>query len=297
MERSAVFHPSSQRIAVADTARRPTRMPARAPRGALSIEPPLPNRRGAETRRRIVAAALELLDELDLAEQLALLPTSSIAARSGRSERSVRHHFSDAADYRHALRELRRTPLQSPSDDERPLPRVRLQPGAPVSDAELRTWSSRCSPLFADGVENTNWAQLAAAAGVDASVLRLHFETRTAVAGIAFARHLPRVTAALTRHLGRDADRPLADALCEIARSVRDDVHCAAALVQLRADGEGTSSVDVHRLVPFDRYVMDAGRDVDEPQARRMIDTCLVLACANRRAAPGTIATWAMAVR
>jgi AcrR family transcriptional regulator len=51
------------------------------------------NRRGRETRRQLVDAAWELIDELSLGEIIRLVPVRAIAERAGRTEGAFRHHF------------------------------------------------------------------------------------------------------------------------------------------------------------------------------------------------------------
>ena len=252
---------------------------------------PARNRRGHDTRRVVVSAGIELLEEMDTAELLALLSVPSLASRSGRSERSVRHHFSEPADFHRALVELSSFD-GSVGDHPHTEPAARL---CDAGDEQLTAWAVDCAELFADGVDHVSWADIATATGVPNTVLRACFPTKRWLAGAAFGRHLPAIREAGERHLGSDPDRPLADALCELVRRARDDRHVASALLDCRVTTINPE-VLVDRLVPLDATLVEFGNLLDARAARRIVNTCLALAGADRCSSPAEIAELATRV-
>jgi AcrR family transcriptional regulator len=61
------------------------------------------NRRGRATRKQLLDAAWELIDELSLGEIVRLVPARAIAQRAGRTEGAFRHHFPTTESLLHAL--------------------------------------------------------------------------------------------------------------------------------------------------------------------------------------------------
>jgi AcrR family transcriptional regulator len=154
----------------------------------------------------------------------------------------------------------------------------------------------RCEAFFTERAPESepswSWSDLSNVTGMPILDMARRFPSQAAVAALAFAAQLGRVESAAAQHRDVDADRSLADGLCELARAARANLSSSQALLRERTSYDAAAA---RRLVPLGDIVAKSFDESDTPRAERLVDTTLTLALAHSGAAPAQVASWALA--